>query len=89
MNQNINQSKGHFRTALSRLFRKKIAVICIAILIIIYFSGIFAFLIAPYEYTAQDYSNIKKPQIVEHWMRTDLAAKHVFSIYLWFCLILI
>ena len=70
MNKNITQSKGHFMTAMSRLFRKKIAVFCIAILIIIYFSGIFAFLIAPYEYTAQDYSNIKKPPSIEHWRGT-------------------
>ena len=83
MNKNITQSKGHFMTALSRLFRKKIAVVCIVILIIIYFSGIFAFLIAPYEYTAQDYSNIKKPPSIEHWMGTDRAGRDVFSRVIW------
>ena len=56
MNKNITQSKGHFMTAMSRLFRKKIAVVCIAILIIIYFMCV---------YTPKTFMQNNKPKIIQ------------------------
>ena len=79
----MNNSNGHFKTALNRLVRKKIAVICIIVLIVIYMCGLFASVISPYEYTAQDYTNIKKPPSIDHLMGTDRAGRDVFTRVLW------
>lgn len=79
----MSQSSSHLKNAFQRLMKKKIAVLCILILIIIYVSGLLASIIAPYDYTAQDYSNIKKPPSFEHIMGTDRAGRDVFTRVLW------
>ncbi len=79
----MSQSNSHLQNAVQRLMKKKIAVLCILILIIIYVSGLLASIIAPYDYTAQDYSNIKKPPSFEHIMGTDRAGRDVFTRVLW------
>ena len=79
----MSQSSSHLKNAFQRLMKKKIAVLCIIILIIIYVSGLLASIISPYDYTAQDYSNIKKPPSFEHIMGTDRAGRDVFSRVLW------
>ena len=79
----MSQSNSHLKNAVQRLMKKKIAVLCILILIIIYVSGLLASIIAPYDYTAQDYSNIKKPPSFEHIMGTDRAGRDVFTRVLW------
>jgi ABC-type dipeptide/oligopeptide/nickel transport system permease subunit len=45
--------------------------------------GLFASVISPYEYTAQDYTNIKKPPSIDHIMGTDRAGRDVFTRVLW------
>ena len=79
----MSQSSSHLKNAVQRLMKKKIAVLCILILIIIYVSGLLASIIAPYDYTAQDYSNIKNPPSFEHIMGTDRAGRDVFTRVLW------
>tara|TARA_B100001996_G_scaffold349139_1_gene307681 strand:- start:108 stop:1037 length:930 start_codon:yes stop_codon:yes gene_type:complete len=79
----MSKSSSHLKNAFQRLMKKKIAVLCIFILITIYFSGLLASIIAPYDYTAQDYSNIKKPPSFEHIMGTDRAGRDVFTRVLW------
>ncbi len=79
----MSQSSSHLKNAVQRLMKKKIAVLCILILIIIYVSGLLASIIAPYDYTAQDYSSIKKPPSFEHIMGTDRAGRDVFTRVLW------
>ena len=79
----MSQSSSHLKNAVQRLMKKKIAVLCILILITIYVSGLLASIIAPYDYTAQDYSNIKKPPSFEHIMGTDRAGRDVFTRVLW------
>ena len=56
----MSQSNSHLKNAVQRLMKKKIAVLCILILIIIYVSGLLASIIAPYDYTAQDYIRTAK-----------------------------
>ena len=79
----MKKSNGHFQNAIQRLFKKKIAVFCILMLSLIYFGGIFASIISPYDYTSQDYTNIKKPPSIEHIMGTDRAGRDVFTRVLW------
>ena len=77
------KSKGHLRRAMERLARKKIALVCIATLAVVYSAGIFAPLVAPHDYTEPNYTAIRKPPSLEHWAGTDFAGRDVFSRVLW------
>lgn len=78
-----SRAKGHLSRAWSRLLHKKIAVVCLFTLVVVYSAGIFAPLIAPYDYTAQDYTAIRKPPSWEHWAGTDYAGRDMFTRILW------
>ncbi len=77
------KSKGHLSRALARLLRKKIAMVSVVVLIVVYGAGILAPLISPYDYTAQDYSQIRKAPSLEHIAGTDFAGRDVFTRVLW------
>lgn len=77
------RSRGHLSRAWSRLIRKKIAVVCLVTLVVVYSAGIFAPLIAPYDYTDQDYLAFRQPPSLEHFAGTDLAGRDVFTRVLW------
>ncbi|MDP6798224.1 MAG: ABC transporter permease [SAR202 cluster bacterium] len=77
------ESRGHLARAWSRLVRKKIAVVCMVTLAVVYSAGILAPFISPYEYTAQDYTAIRKPPTSEHWAGTDLKGRDLLSRVLW------
>lgn len=74
---------GHLSRAWSRLVRKKLAVACMSVLALLYAVGLLAPLIAPYEYTAQDYTAIRKPPSAEHWAGTDLKGRDVLTRVMW------
>ena len=78
-----SKGKGHLRRAMERLVRKKIAVLCIVVLAVIYFAGIFAPLIAPYDYTEPHFTEIRKPPSLQFWAGTDFAGRDVFTRVLW------
>ena len=46
----VEHSDGPWRQVLNRLVRKKLAMISLAVIVLIYFGGIFAPLLAPYAY---------------------------------------
>lgn len=75
--------RGHLSRAWSRLIRKKLAMFSLVALILLYSAGIFAPLIAPYEYTAQDYTAIRKPPSAEHWAGTDLKGRDLLTRVMW------
>jgi|TARA_Y100000310_G_scaffold329442_1_gene399306 ABC-type dipeptide/oligopeptide/nickel transport system permease subunit len=52
-------------------------------LAVVYSAGILAPFISPYEYTAQDYTAIRKPPTSEHWAGTDLKGRDLLSRVLW------
>ena len=76
-------SQGHLRRAWSRLVRKKLAMISVVTLIVVYSAGILAPLIAPYEYTAQDYTAIREPPSLSHWAGTDLKGRDLLTRVMW------
>lgn len=76
-------NKGHLSRAFTRLWHKKIAVACLIAILLIYFMGIFAPLIAPYGYNEQDYQSIREAPTMEHIAGTDLKGRDVFSRVLW------
>ncbi len=75
--------RGHLSRAWSRLKRKKLAVISICLLVFLYSAGIFAPLIAPYEYTAQDYTALREPPSWEHPAGTDLKGRDMLTRVMW------
>ena len=75
--------KGHFSRAFGRLWHKKLAVICLTVIMLIYLMGLFAPWIAPYGYNEQDYESIRKAPTLEHIAGTDLKGRDVFSRELW------
>lgn len=78
-----DKRRGHFTRAASRLIRKKLAVVSIVILVIVYSAGIFATFVAPYDYTAQDYKSIRKAPSAEHLAGTDFAGRDVLTRVIW------
>ena len=79
------RGRGHLARAWSRLLRKKIALVCMTILLMIYAGGVFANWVAPhgYGYTDQDFKSIRKPPSFEHWAGTDRAGRDMFTRVLW------
>ena len=78
-----NKARGHLALALRRLFRKKIAVISISVLVVVYGAGILAPWVSPYEYQEQDYTVIRNPPSIKHVAGTDRLGRDVFSRVLW------
>ena len=76
-------AQGHLSRAWSRLIRKRLAVVCLAALALIYSAGILAPLITPYNYTDQDYTVIRKPPSLSHWAGTDLKGRDVLTRVMW------
>ena len=76
-------SKGHLARAWSRLIRKKIAVACMVVLVVIYTVGLFAALIAPYSYTEPNFTAIREPPSWRHLAGTDFAGRDVLTRVMW------
>ena len=62
-----------------RFFRHKLAVASAIVLILIGLAVMFAPVVAPYEPTAQDLSNIRQQPTGDHWFGTDNLGRDVFS----------
>ncbi len=77
------RSRGHLARAWSRLVRKKLAMVSVVTLGLLYSLGLFPALLAPYEYTAQDYTVIRKPPSTDHWAGTDLKGRDMLTRIMW------
>tara|TARA_B100000686_G_scaffold317201_1_gene365776 strand:- start:74 stop:1066 length:993 start_codon:yes stop_codon:yes gene_type:complete len=75
--------RGHFRRAMSRLARKKIALLSFVIILVIYLAGIMAPWISPYDYNQTDLLNAKMGPSLSHFAGTDLTGRDVFTRVLW------
>jgi ABC-type dipeptide/oligopeptide/nickel transport system permease subunit len=90
-----HRRRGHFTRAMYRLLRKKIAVVCIIALLIVYSGGVFAAWVAPNDYQFQDYNVINKGPIFvtdsglkafwteSHFAGTDRFGRDMFTRVLW------
>ena len=77
------RSQGHFSRAFQRLSEKKIAVVCMTLILSIYVVGIFAPYIAPYGYNEQDYTAIREAPSFDHLIGTDFNGRDVLSRVIW------
>ncbi|MCI0437583.1 MAG: hypothetical protein L0177_00440, partial [Chloroflexi bacterium] len=81
--QRFRESGGHLRRALRRLLHKKIAIVAIVTLLLIYTGGIFANWISPYGYAQQNILESRQSPSLNHWAGTDFAGRDVFTRVLW------
>jgi ABC-type dipeptide/oligopeptide/nickel transport system permease subunit len=77
--QERRKASSLWNIALRRLLKKPKAVFAIGVLVIIYGSGVFANLIAPYDYTDQNLAAVRQPPSVEHWLGTDWVGRDMFT----------
>lgn len=67
----------------ARLRRNRPAVVGLVIIILMYFTAIFAPLIAPYEYDKIDLENVRAGPSLDHPLGTDELGRDVFSRIVW------
>ena len=73
------RSHGYFYLSLRRLTRKKLAMTCLVVIVIMYGSGIFAPIVAPYGYNDQDLSVAKQGPSITHPLGTDRLGRDLLS----------
>ena len=79
----MGPSRGHLSRAWSRLIRKKLALVMIGVLVIVYAGGAFAPFISRYEYREIDLTASRQGPSAAHWFGTDLAGRDMFTRVLW------
>jgi len=73
------RSRGYFYLSLRRLSRKKLSMACLTIIVILYGSGIFAPVVAPYGYNEQNLSIAKEGPSLGHPLGTDRLGRDLLS----------
>ncbi|MGE3960454.1 MAG: ABC transporter permease [Dehalococcoidia bacterium] len=68
-----------WRQVLNRLVRKRLAMVSLAVILLIYAAGIFAPLLAPYSYDAIDLDSGLQGPSAEHWLGTDRLGRDMLS----------
>ncbi len=68
---------------LRRLVRKRLAVVGLVIIVIIYLAGIFAPLVAPYGFADTDFTNTFAGPSLEHPLGTDRLGRDLLSRVMW------
>lgn len=79
----VERSHSPFRRAMGRLVHKKIAVATLAILALLYLSGIFAPLVSTHPYNDQDLLHTQEGPSTEHWLGTDRLGRDIFTRVVW------
>jgi len=72
-------SRGYLQLSLRRLFRKKLSIICSAVIVLMYGSGIFAPLVAPYGYNDQDLTKVKQGPSFSNPLGTDRLGRDMLT----------
>jgi|FaiFalFF_MnMetaG_3_1042247.scaffolds.fasta_scaffold00296_8 peptide/nickel transport system permease protein len=62
-----------------RLLRKPKAVFALAVITLLYGSGLFAHWVAPYGYNQQDLTAVRQPPSARHWLGTDGVGRDILS----------
>ncbi len=73
------KTAGLWQQAFRRLLRSPMATISGILLILLVLVAIFAPLVAPYDYTLQDYTALTQPPSSAHWLGTDDLGRDVLS----------
>ncbi len=73
------RSQSYLALSLRRLFRKKLAVICLGIIVLMYGSGILAPLVTPYGYNDQNLAIAKQDPSLAHPFGTDRLGRDILT----------
>ncbi|MFB3098103.1 MAG: ABC transporter permease, partial [Dehalococcoidia bacterium] len=65
------RSGSYWSLSLRRLYRKKLAMFFLGVILLMYGSGVFASLVTPYGYNDQDLTNVKQGPSFSHPFGTD------------------
>lgn len=76
---NERRTRGLWSDALQRLLRSPVATGSAILLILLVLAAVFAPLIVPYDYTAQDYSALTQPPSRAHLLGTDDLGRDILS----------
>ena len=63
----------------NRLRRKRLAMISLVVIVVIYGAGIFAPLVAPYSYRETDLDRPREGPSFDHWLGTDILGRDMLS----------
>ena len=72
-------SRSYIQLSLRRLYRKKLSIVCLAIIVLMYGSGIFAPLVAPYGYNDQDLTKVKQGPSFSNPLGTDRLGRDMLT----------
>jgi oligopeptide transport system permease protein len=80
----IEEEQPRFRaTALRRLLRKRLAMVCLVVIVIIYLAGLLAPWAAPYGYNKQNLDNTFAGPSLTHPLGTDRLGRDMLSRVIW------
>lgn len=77
------KSESPNRIALRRFLRKRVAVVCLAFILLVYLAGLFAPLVAPYGFNEQNLDKALQPPSLEHPFGTDRLGRDQLSRVIW------
>ena len=77
--QDAGGGQGYWRLSLRRLGRKKLAVVCLSLIIMMYGGALLAPLITPYEYTQQDLSQSRAGPSLAHPFGADRLGRDMLT----------
>ena len=70
-------------TAARRLLRKRLAMFCLVVILVIYMAGLLAPLVSPYGYNEQDLDNTFAGPTLAHPLGTDRLGRDMLSRVIW------
>ena len=75
----VQRSRSYWALSLRRLFRKRLAVACLFVIVVMYGSGILAAAVTPYNYNDQDLSAAKQGPSLGHPFGTDRLGRDMLT----------
>ena len=75
----VGRGRSYLGLSIRRLLRKKIAVACLAVILVMYGSGVLAPLVTPYDYNDQDLSITKQGPSLAHPFGTDRVGRDILT----------
>ena len=73
------RGRSYLGLSLGRLMRKKVAVACLSVIVVMYGSGVLAPLVTPYGYNEQNLANVKERPSWSHPFGTDRVGRDILT----------